>query len=293
MTGILLKNAPLKAYSSWQAGGLANQIYKPANREDLQIFLRQLPENEPVLWLGLGSNTLVRDGGFPGTVIVTQGRLMGLTQVEPLVVKVEAGVACATFARFCARQSLAGVEFLAGVPGTMGGALRMNAGCFNGQTWDHVLFVESIDRQGNITIETPEDFSIAYRHVERMGEKWFLSGSFKLQSGDKATSLNRIKALLERRAKTQPTNEPNCGSVFRNPPNDFAARLIEQSGLKGYKMGGAQVSVKHANFIINDGSAKALDIEMLIDYVQQQVHEKMGVFLTREVHIIGKSPLMY
>ncbi len=302
-TGKLLENTPLHEHSSWAAGGLAKRLYKPANREDLQAFLKQLPKDEPLLWLGLGSNTLIRDGGFPGTVIITQGRLMGLTQVEPLAIKVEAGVACASFARFCARQSLSGVEFLAGVPGTMGGALRMNAGCFNGQTWDHVLEVETIDREGNIIIEKPSDFSIAYRHVAPLNKninkdiqantpnfsnKWFISGTFSLTPGDKTASLNMIKELLDRRAKTQPTNEPNCGSVFRNPPNDFSARLIEQCGLKGHKLGGAMVSTKHANFIVNIDKATALDIEKLIEFVHQHVLEKTGVSLIREVHIVGE-----
>lgn len=291
-SGTLLHNTPLKEYSSWKTGGLAKTLYKPANRDELCFFLKQLPDDEPLLWLGLGSNTLIRDAGFPGTVIVTQGGLHEISQVAHFSVKAEAGVACASFARFCARQNLSGVEFLAGVPGTIGGALRMNAGCFNGQTWDHVLEVERIDRQGNIEIEKPVDFSIAYRHVAPLNErsnKWFLSGTFRLEAGDKTQSLNMIKELLDRRAKTQPTNEPNCGSVFRNPPNDFAARLIEQCGLKGHHIGGAVVSPKHANFIINDGTAKASDIEELIEFVHQQVLEKTGIALIREVHVVGNK----
>lgn len=288
----ILHNIPLAEHSSWQAGGLAKTLYKPANREELCQFLKQLPENEPLLWLGLGSNTLIRDGGFDGTVIITQGGLNNITPNEnnAFSIRAEAGVACATFARFCARQSLTGVEFLAGVPGTIGGALRMNAGCFNGQTWDHLMEVERIDRQGNITVETHAHYSIAYRHVEPLDtttDKWFLSGTFRLLSGDKTQSLNMIKELLDRRTKTQPTNEANCGSVFRNPPNDFAARLIEQCGLKGHHIGGACVSTKHANFIINTGSAKAADIENLIEFVQQRVLEQTGIALIREVHIVG------
>lgn len=290
----IVHNEPLAEHSSWRAGGLAKTIYKPANREELCLFLKSLPENEPLLWLGLGSNTLIRDGGFDGTVIVTQGGLNNIRQNEQDVFSIcaEAGVACATFARFCARQSLTGVEFLAGVPGTIGGALRMNAGCFNGQAWDHVLEVECIDRQGNISIAEPLHYSIDYRHVEPLdisSEKWFISGTFHLASGDKTQSLAMIKELLDRRAQTQPTNEANCGSVFRNPPNNFAARLIEQCGLKGHHIGGACVSSKHANFIINTGTAKAVDIENLIEFVQQRVLEQTGIALIREVHIVGKK----
>ncbi len=290
MLGSLLENEPLSHYSSWQAGGVAKHLYKPNGREDLCHFLKQLPLDEPLLWLGLGSNTLIRDGGFPGTVIVTQGSLNNLMLTDSNRVTAEVGVSCASLARFTARQNLSGIEFLAGVPGTVGGALRMNAGCFNGQTWEHVVEVETIDRQGQISIKKPEDFSIAYRHISPLNpasEQWFLSGTFQLKPGNKEHSLNMIKELLERRARTQPINEANCGSVFRNPPNDFAARLIEECGLKGHRIGGALVSTKHANFIVNDGTAKASDIENLIEFVQQRVTEQTGISLIREVHIVG------
>lgn len=288
--GTLLENEPLKEYSSWKAGGHAKQLYKPLNREDLSRFLKQLPANEPLLWLGLGSNTLIRDGGFPGTVIATQGALTSLEQTNPLFIKAEVGVSCASLARFSARHELAGIEFMAGIPGTVGGALRMNAGCYNGQTWDHILEVECINRQGEIVIRKPTDFSIAYRYVAPTDtrEEWFLSGTFKLNEGNKSHSLAMIKELLDRRSQTQPINEANCGSVFRNPPQNYAARLIEQCGLKGHRIGGAIVSTKHANFIINDGTAKAADIEQLIEFVQHRVAEETGITLIREVHIIGE-----
>ncbi len=289
--GTLLENEPLREYSSWKAGGNAKQVYKPLNRDDLSRFLKQLPPTEPLLWLGLGSNTLIRDGGFPGTVIATQGALINIEQTEPFLIRAEVGVACATLSRFSARHNLGGLEFLAGIPGTIGGALRMNAGCFNGQTWDRVYEVECIDRQGTITIRKPSDFSIAYRHVapNTPKEEWFLSGTFQLQEGNKNQSLDMIKELLDRRAHTQPINEANCGSVFRNPPQNFAARLIEQCGLKGYRIGGAVVSTKHANFIINDGTATAADIEQLIAFVHQRVEEETSISLIREVHIVGEA----
>jgi len=287
---VLYHDVSLAEYSSWRTGGPAKNLYKPENLEDLKQFLCQLPEDEPLLWLGLGSNTLIRDGGFAGTVIITQGGLNELVQTGPLTVRAGAGVSCAAMARFCARLGLAGVEFLAGVPGTIGGALRMNAGCFNGQTWEHVIEVERVDRKGLISVEMPQHFDIAYRHVEpldKTSQHWFVSGTFQLTPGNKSESLEKIKTLLERRTKTQPTNEANCGSVFRNPPNDFAARLIEQAGLKGYRIGGAVVSEKHANFIINDGTAASKDIETLIAFVQAQVAEISGISLIREVHIVG------
>lgn len=289
--GVLLENEPLSHYSSWQVGGYAKHLYKPTNREDLCHFLKQLPSDEPLLWLGLGSNTLIRDGGFPGTVIATQGALNSLELTSSLTIRAEVGVSCASLARFSARQNLSGIEFLAGVPGTVGGALRMNAGCFKGQTWENVIEVECIDRSGQISIKKPTDFSIAYRHVapvDSLTDQWFLSGTFQLKSGNKEQSLSMIKELLDRRAQTQPINEANCGSVFRNPPNDFAARLIEQCGLKGHRIGGALVSTKHANFIVNDGTARAADIEQLIEFVQTRVAEQTGITLIREVHIVGE-----
>ena len=288
------ENISLSEYSSWRAGGLASRLYKPTDLKDLSNFLNALPQDEPLLWLGLGSNTLIRDGGFLGTVIITQGRLKELhllnNHKENYIIRAEAGVACATLARFSARQNLKGLEFLAGIPGTMGGALCMNAGCFNGQTWDRVISVETIDRQGNILIQTPQDFDVAYRFVkphDKIQERWFVAGTFRLDKGDKEESLDIIRTLLERRMATQPINEANCGSVFRNPPNDYAARLIESCGLKGYSIGRAKVSDKHANFIINEGQGCALDIENLIEHVQKVVQEKTGIKLIREVHIVG------
>jgi UDP-N-acetylmuramate dehydrogenase len=290
--GILLENEPLKEYSSWKVGGYAKHLYKPMNREDLSHFLKKLPADEPLLWIGLGSNTLIRDGGFPGTVIATQGALTSLDQTDSFIIKADVGVACSSLARFSARHDLSGIEFMAGIPGTVGGALRMNAGCFNGQTWDHIVEVECINRQGEVNTRKPSDFSITYRHVtpiDTSNEEWFLSGTFRLQAGNKSKSLEMIKELLERRSQTQPTNEANCGSVFRNPPQNFAARLIEQCGLKGHRIGGAVVSPKHANFIVNDGTAKASDIEQLIEFVHRKVNEETGISLIREVHIIGEQ----
>ena len=286
--GVLLYNEPLADYTTWRVGGPAAKLYKPAHVADLSLFLRELPIAEPVLWLGLGSNSLIGDSGFSGTVILTQGCLREMTLLNELIVKVESGVSCASMARFCARNNLAGGEFWAGIPGTMGGALRMNAGCHGGETWDSVVEVQTMTRNGEIRIRTPDEFEVAYRHVAGLVDEWFISATFKLATGDKETSLQLIKDLLAHRASTQPTNEYNCGSVFRNPPGDYAARLIESCGLKGFSIGGAKVSEKHANFIINhEGKASAADIEALIHLVQTKVHEQTQIELIREVHFIG------
>lgn len=286
--GELLLNQSLADYTTWRVGGLAKAIYKPIDVSDLAVFLNSLPVDEPLMWLGLGSNSLIRDTGFSGTVILTQGSLDGITLLGDGLVHVEAGVSCAKMARFCARNSLSGGEFWAGIPGTMGGALRMNAGCFNGETWGCVTEVETITRFGERRKRQPSEFEISYRHVLGLKDEWFISATCKLVAGDKDNSFEIIKELLARRAATQPTGEFNCGSVFRNPPNDYAARLIESCGLKGTRIGGAVVSEKHANFIINDGGqASANDIESLIQLVQQTVRERTTIELYREVHIIG------
>lgn len=288
LEGTLLHQEPLASYTTWRVGGPAAQLYKPAHLADLSLFLRTRPQNQPLLWLGLGSNSLIRDAGFAGTVILTQGCLKEMVLVDSNKVKVEAGVSCASMARFCARNHLAGGEFWAGIPGTMGGALRMNAGCHGGETWQSVVEVETMTRDGQIRVRKPSDFDIAYRHVSGLLDEWFVSATFELTAGDKDKSLQQIKQLLEHRANTQPTNEYNCGSVFRNPPGDFAARLIESCDLKGFRLGGAMVSTKHANFIINhQGEATASDIEALIHLVHTRVYERTSIELMPEVHFIG------
>lgn len=286
--GTLLYNEPLAAYTTWRVGGPAASLYKPVHVADLASFLRQLSPSEPLLWLGLGSNSLIRDTGFSGTVILTQGCLKEITLLDVDTIKVEAGVSCASMARFSARNNLSGGEFWAGIPGTMGGALRMNAGCHGGETWQSVIEVQTINRNGEIRVRKPEEFEVAYRHVSGLLDEWFISATFQLIPGDKERSMQVIKDLLAHRTSTQPTNEYNCGSVFRNPPGKFAAQLIESCGLKGISIGGAKVSEKHANFIINhEGSASAADIEALIHLVQTKVREQTTVELMREVHIIG------
>jgi UDP-N-acetylmuramate dehydrogenase len=286
--GRLLLKEPLADYTTWRVGGLAKALYKPAGIADLSLFLKQLDADEPLLWLGLGSNSLINDLGFSGTVILTQGCLSGLDLIGDALIRVEAGVSCAKMARFCARNSLAGGEFWAGIPGTMGGALRMNAGCFNGETWQSVVEVETMTRTGEIRRRLPSEFNVAYRHVSGLNDEWFIAATCRLALGEKDKALQLIKELLVHRAATQPTSEYNCGSVFRNPPQNYAAKLIESCGLKGKRFGGAVVSEKHANFIINhQGTASANDIESLIQFVQKTVYEQTAIELIREVHIIG------
>lgn len=289
LRGKLLNDEPLSRYTSWRAGGTADHLYLPADLEDLAHFLKALPEQMRMTWLGLGSNTLVRDGGIDGVVVVTQGALGQLLQAENNVIRAEAGVSAAQLARYSARMGLTGLEFMAGIPGTVGGALAMNAGCFGGETWQHVLSVETINRRGDIRKRSASEFEVGYRHVARPADEWFVAGHFQLQAGDKEKSLNDIRTLLEKRNASQPTGTANCGSVFRNPPGNFAGRLIEDCGLKGKRIGGACVSEKHANFILNDENASSADIERLIQEVHSTVEQKTGIRLMTEVCIIGRE----
>jgi len=287
--GTLKRNELMARHTSWRVGGPAERYFEPADLDDLADFLAQLPESEPLSWVGLGSNLLVRDGGIPGTVIMTSGLLKEIELLDEGLVRVEAGVACAKVARFCARHHLTGMEFLAGIPGTMGGALAMNAGAFGGETWQHVAAVETMDGRGQRHLRQPEEFEVGYRRVVGVSGEWFVAAHLRLHQGDTDSATARIKELLERRGATQPVGLPSCGSVFRNPQGDHAARLIEACGLKGYCIGAACVSEKHANFIINTGTAAAADIEALIDHVAAEVLRQHGIELVREVHIIGEA----
>ncbi|GMR20745.1 MAG: UDP-N-acetylmuramate dehydrogenase [Gammaproteobacteria bacterium] len=289
LRGELLRAEPMSKHTSWRVGGVADQYYKPADLEDLSYFLRLLPNNEPLFWIGLGSNLLVRDGGIRGTVIVSSGLLNKLLLVNDETVRAEAGVASAKLARFSVQQGLTGAEFFAGIPGTVGGALAMNAGAFGSETWSVVKSAETMDRQGKIKKHAPEDFDIAYRHVAGPEDEWFVAAYFKLARASGDTGRERIRSLLAKRGATQPTQLPNAGSVFKNPEGDYAARLIEASGLKGKCIGGACVSEMHANFIVNNNLATANDIEELIYYVQQEVECSQGIRLEPEVRIIGEA----
>jgi UDP-N-acetylmuramate dehydrogenase len=289
LRGQLGKDEPMGRHVSWRAGGVADRFYVPADLDDLGEFLHQLPPDEPLLFVGLGSNLLVRDGGYRGTVVMTHAAKLR-PRMESGLIYAEAGVASPKVARFAALHDLEGAEFLAGVPGSVGGALAMNAGCYGGETWDIVERVVTIDRSGKLVLRAKDEFDIGYRHcvAKPPREEWFAAAWFRLEPGDGETSRGVMKELLGRRVATQPLSLPNAGSVFRNPPRDHAARLIESCGLKGFTVGGAQVSPRHANFIVNLGNATARDIETLIDHVHGEVLAKSGMDLVREVRIVGR-----
>jgi UDP-N-acetylmuramate dehydrogenase len=317
-----MRDEPMSKHTSWRAGGRADRAYRPRDLTDLCRFLRTLPAREPVYFVGLGSNLLVRDGGVRGTVVFTHGLLKQVELVRHedgrALVYAEAGVASPKVSRFAATHDLRGAEFLAGVPGTVGGALAMNAGCYGSETWDVVEMVLTVSREGSVRRRVPSEYEIGYRHVLLRGssgeapgprssgeaadadlaprvsrsvsraEEFFAACWFRFVPGDGAQARELITQFLRKRIATQPLEQPNAGSVFRNPPNDYAARLIESCGLKGFAIGGAMVSPKHANFIVNTGNAAAADIERLIEHVQHTVLEKTGVALQREVRVIGE-----
>jgi len=286
VTPAALRDEPLRKHTSWRVGGPADLYYEPTSVEDLQRTLADLPADVPVHWLGLGSNLLVRDGGIRGAVIATARLPRQLEKLDDGRVRAGAGLACMLLAKQCVRWHLGPAVFFAGIPGTVGGALAMNAGAFGGETWNHVEAVETLDRRGERRARPRADYEIGYRTVRGPAE-WFLSATFRFER-DSASSLDTIKSLLAKRNASQPLGVPSCGSVFRNPPGDFAGRLIEQAGLKGRRIGGAVVSEKHANFIVNTGKATAADIEALIDEVRATVQQRTGVRLEPEVRIVGE-----
>ncbi len=288
----LLLNEPLARHTSWRIGGPAKQYFRPHDNAALQNFLQNLPITEPLFWLGLGSNVLIRDGGFDGTVIHTlkmqaQIEIISQDAEAGLLIRVDAGVPCAKIAKLGCKQFVVGAEFFAGIPGTIGGALAMNAGAFGSETWQHVVAVEVINRRGEIRVRTPEEYSVGYRSVVGPADEWFLAVQLKFMPGDQNQAQQRIKELLQRRSATQPIGLPSCGSVFRNPEGKYAAELIEASKLKGRRIGDAEISMKHANFIINLGQALARDVELLIQEVQQVVWNDHAVKLHPEVRFVG------
>ena len=282
----VLFNAPMSKYTSWHAGGPADLLFTPRDVTDLSSFLRQLPSSMPLLWIGLGSNLLVRDGGIRGAVVSLQGTLSALERVSANRVHVQAGVPCAKLAKQCIKWGLGSAAFFAGIPGTLGGALAMNAGAWDGETWRHVTEVDVIDRRGMRRTRPATDYEVGYRHVKRNPDEWFIAARMEFERKAGANDA-AIKELLERRRQTQPIGEWSCGSVFTNPPGQHAGRLIENAGLKGYRIGDASVSEKHANFIINHGAARAADIEALILHVRRCVAEQHHVELNTEVRIVG------
>lgn len=302
LRGEFAEDVSMAKHCTWRAGGRARYAYRPADLADLAEFFRvraAMLREAPPFFVGLGSNLLVRDGGLNATVIFTHPGLgslrLGDESEAGISIVAEAGAAAPKLARFAANHDVAAAEFFAGIPGTVGGALTMNAGCYGSETWNHVRAVQTIGLTGALEVHERDVFDIGYRHLrarrfELGKEAWFVAAVFEFPRGDGHASRERIKEMLARRVASQPLQLPNAGSVFRNPPGDFAARLIESCGLKGFHIGGASVSEKHANFIVNpQGRASAAEIEGLIDEVRAKVKTMTGIELHPEVRIVGEK----
>jgi UDP-N-acetylmuramate dehydrogenase len=283
------RDEPMAKHTSWRVGGPAELFFSPRDRDDLASFLRNLPLDVPVYFVGLGSNLLVRDGGLRGAVVCTHGAFTRLERKAQKRVYCGAGVPCARLARQCGTWELGPAEFWGGIPGTFGGALAMNAGSFGGETWRMVQSVEVIDRRGVTHARARDEYQVGYRHVQApVPGEWFLGAELELDRRDPATA-STVRELNEKRRRTQPLDKWSCGSVFTNPPGGHAAQLIEAAGLKGCRIGGAVVSELHANFILNEGSATAHDLEQLILHVQATVAKVHGVTLVPEVRVVGEA----
>ena len=288
LRGQLRQGEPMSKHTSWRVGGPADSYYIPADLADLQSYLSGLPADMPLTWVGLGSNMLVRDAGIRGTVIAPLGALKDLKLVEPGLIYAQVGLSNSRVARFCQKQKLSGADYLAGIPGTVGGALTMNAGAFGYETWNQVEQVTMINRQGKLIERHPGEFEIAYRHVRLPEDEWFVAVHFRLHEKSDEED-NEIKQLLQKRNDSQPIGLPSCGSVFKNPPGKHSAQLIEAAGLKGHCIGNACISEKHANFIISNAQTQASDIEALIKFIQQCIKQKFDVSLETEVRIVGEA----
>ncbi|MBS0290565.1 MAG: UDP-N-acetylmuramate dehydrogenase [Proteobacteria bacterium] len=280
--------APL---TSWRIGGVAERFFSPIDIENLSDYLKRLPAHTPLTWLGLGSNVLIRDSGIKGAVICTKN-CKQVYQQEDGSFFAQAGVTCAKFARFASKLGFPDAAFFAGIPGTIGGALAMNAGAFGGETWEWVELVTVINRQGHTYTRSLQDYSIAYRSVSPKHpaqlEEAFIGVVFRFPKSS-LDGMDKIRELLRKRQQTQPIGTLNCGSVYRNPPGEFAAKLIEACQLKGYRIGDAQISEKHANFIINSGAACAHDVETLMSTIEAKVWDRFGIKLHAEVRILGQK----
>ena len=280
-------NELLSKHTAWKVGGPADIFFTPQNRDDLSNFLKS-NHGKQITWLGNGTNVLVREGGIRGAVISTKKSIDKINMETKNSCRVEAGASCMDLALFAEKNQLGPAAFFSGIPGSIGGALTMNAGSFGMETWDLVKEVEVINEKGDISFIEKESFDIAYRTVTFPFRLWFLSCSMFLSSDEETTKDNLIE-LRNQRIKTQPLSEDTCGSVFKNPPGNFAGALIEGSGLKGFKIGSASISEQHANFIVNEGGATADDIENLIEYTRQVVKKNYDIDLQLEVRIMGEK----
>jgi UDP-N-acetylmuramate dehydrogenase len=288
LRGRLVPNQSLADLTWFRAGGPAQVLFSPADEEDLAYFVAGISEDVPVLVVGLGSNLIVRDGGVPGIVIRLGGKGFGGIAVgEDHRMRVGAAVPDVKVARAAADASIAGLAFYRGIPGSIGGALRMNAGAHGGETTDVLVEARGVDRKGNIRVFSHADMGFKYRHSSAPSDVIFTEAVFQGRPGDQAEILAQMERVTEAREAAQPIRERTGGSTFKNPPGGKAWQLIDAAGCRGFSIGAAQVSEMHCNFLINRGGARAADIEALGEEVRRRVRESSGVELEWEIKRIG------
>ena len=286
--GRLKSNFELAPYTWFRVGGPAQLFFTPEDEADLAFFLKHLPQEIPVMVVGLGSNMLVRDGGVEGVVIRLSGKAFSAIDVdEDLTVTVGAAMPDMRFATQMAKQGIAGFAFYKGIPGAIGGALRMNAGAHGCETKDRLTGARAVDRQGNIHELTPDDLGHSYRNCAAPADYIFTSARFCGEQGDPEALKAEMEVVSAYREDNQPTKERTGGSTFKNPPGMSAWKLVDEAGFRGFSLGGAQVSEKHTNFLINQGDATAEDIERLGEMVRAKVRAQSGIELHWEIKRIG------
>jgi UDP-N-acetylmuramate dehydrogenase len=287
--GKLLRDEALAPFTWLRVGGPAEVLFLPADADDLADFLKALPAEVPVTVLGVGSNTIVRDGGVEGVVIRLGGRAFASVSVEGMRVTAGAAALDSVVARTAARAGVAGLEFYAGIPGTIGGALTMNAGCYGRETKDVLVRAWGLDRQGQRRELTLDQFGFTYRHNAAPEDIIWIEATYEGTPDDPEAIAARIEEITERREKTQPIREKTGGSTFKNPAGDSSWRLVDAAGWRGKLFGGAKFSELHSNFLINTGEATAADIEGLGEAVRADVKKKFGVQLDWEIKRIGRG----
>ncbi|OIO68158.1 MAG: UDP-N-acetylenolpyruvoylglucosamine reductase [Zetaproteobacteria bacterium CG12_big_fil_rev_8_21_14_0_65_55_1124] len=284
--GTCTENEPLSGHTTLGVGGPARWFFRPDNQDALCAAMLCIPADIPLLPLGRGSNLLPPDSGFPGVVLDLSS--LNHIQVNGTILSAECGVRMSRVSRICADHGLTGLEFMATVPGDIGGGVAMNAGAFGQQIADCLTRIHVVRRDGEKQELQAAELEMAYRHTSLPYGSLVVSAEFHLQEDDGETVRERIRQMRTTRGRTQPLELPNCGSVFKNPDGDHAARLIEAAGLKGHRIGGASISAKHANFIVNEDSASSSDVLALIQLAQKTVEKKFGVRLEPEVRMLGE-----
>jgi UDP-N-acetylmuramate dehydrogenase len=288
MPGRVEKNYPLHKLTTWKIGGPAEVVYWPQTKEDLSIVWRRAQEAEVPVWLiGQGSNLLLPDEGLPGVTLVTTA----LRSIEwgDYTVKVEAGYLLARLAQEAGERGFSGLEFARGIPGSVGGAVMMNAGAHGGVIAPQITNVTALWPDGTVKKVGKVELEFAYRFCSLRGQAWVLEAELVFSPGERKKILRDMKENLTHRKLKQPLEKPSAGSVFQNPPGDSAGRLIEAAGWKGRSRGGAQVSNKHANFIVNTGNAKAKDVLVLMEEIERDVLLKFGITLQTEVAYLQRD----